>query len=270
MLIHQPINEIGQSLTGLEAPYREFNFYCRPPFWDLPLHRHSFFQFLLVISGELSITIDQEEAILSRGMVSLIPPEVAHSFKSKGGYRQFGINLTSTVPEDAMIRILTSHVNNSEVITIPILLDYLPEIEDCTNSQTVVSIQKIRNRLELMLLTCVDMLKKREGSQVFREKLMEYFKENITEILSLEDISRTLFISPSHIERLSYMEYGCGAIHLFHRLKMDRARMLLQTTNLPISGISDHLGYTDQGYFSRIFKKYVGVSPREYQKRRKL
>jgi len=43
---------------------------------------------------------------------------------------------------------------------LPNLLDFLPEIEDCTRLQTAFSIQKIRNRLENMLLHCVEVLEK--------------------------------------------------------------------------------------------------------------
>ena len=261
--------DFGQSLTGLDAPFGDFNFYFRPPAWNMAVHRHPFFQFLLVIDGELSIFIDGNEDVLTRGMISIIPPEVPHGLKTVGGYRQFGINLISA-PENTLIRILTSNVDVPVVLNIPRLLEFIPEIEDCSRLQTMVSIQKIRNRFEYILLYCVDMLKKQDDSQAFREKLVDYFRENLSKNLSLEDLSGVFYMSSSHIERLSYKEFGCGAIHLFHRLKMDQARMLLQNTAFPISEISTHLGYEDQSYFSRLFKKFAGVSPRKYQKWRKV
>jgi AraC-like DNA-binding protein len=134
----------------------------------------------------------------------------------------------------------------------------------------MISIQKIRNRLEYMILSCADALKKQDGAQAFREKTMHHFREKISEQLSLEDISKTLVLSPTQVERLSYQEFGCGAIHLFHRLKIDRARTLLHTTDLSIFEIAKHLGYDDQSYFSRLFKKHTGVSPRTYKKARQL
>ncbi|MCL2319144.1 MAG: helix-turn-helix domain-containing protein [Treponema sp.] len=254
----------------MDTPYGDFNFFSRPSHWTMTMHKHPFFQFLLVISGDLKIITGQSETLLERGMVSIIPPEVPHNLMSEAGYNQFGINLISDAPEDSLIKILTSYIDAPVIINNPGLLDLLPEIEDCARLQTMVSIQKIRNRLEYMLLNCVEMIKRQDTNQAFREKLMDYFRERLSENLALEELSKDFFMSPSHIERLSYMEFGCGAMHLFNRLKMDRARMLLQNTNLPISDISGRLGYEDQGYFSRVFRKYAGMSPRKYQKWRKM
>jgi|GEM_PF-6682419 len=265
MLTSQPINYIGQSLTGLETPYEEFNFYYRPPGWKRVMHRHTFFQFLLVIDGDLSITIDERTDLLTRGMISLIPPEIPHFLITEKGYHQFGINFF-TDPKDPLIRILYANIKVPAVINMPRLLDNLAEIENCTRLQTMVSIQKIRNRFENMILTCVDMLNKQDDDQAFQEKLMEYLRGHISENLTLEDLSGYFYMSASHIERLSYREFGCGAIHLFHKLKIDQARLLLQNTDLRISEIAAHLGYEDQGYFTRLFGKYVGTSPRKYQK----
>jgi AraC-like DNA-binding protein len=263
---------IGQSLTGLDAPYGDFNFLIRPPGWILAQHRHRFFQFLLVLSGKLLLLTGEagEPSVLTRGMVSLIPPGTPHTLRTETGYGQFGINTVSDAKEEGLIRILTTHITEPVILTIPVLLDLIPEIEDCARLQTMISIQKIRNRLEYMILSCADALKKQDGMQAFREKIMNYFREKISEPLALGDISKALVLSPTHVERLSYQEFGCGAVHLFHRLKIDRARTLLHTTDLSIYEISKHLGYDDQSYFSRLFKKHSGVSPRAYKKARRF
>jgi AraC-like DNA-binding protein len=263
---------IGQSLTGLDSPYGDFNFFTRPPGWIMERHRHRFFQFLLVLSGGLLLTAGEDEApaVLTRGMASLIPPGTSHVLRTETGYSQFGINTVPEGKDEGLIRILSAHITGPVILAMPMLLDLIPEIEDCARLQTMISIQKIRNRLEYMILSCVDALKKQDGAQAFREKTMHYFREKISEPLSLGDVSKTLVLSPTHVERLCYQEFGCGAIHLFHRLKIDRARTLLHTTDLSIYEISKHLGYDDQSYFSRLFKKHTGVSPRAYKKARQL
>ncbi|GHT98442.1 hypothetical protein FACS1894142_4780 [Spirochaetia bacterium] len=234
----------GHYITGMDAPYGEFNFIARPAHWTMDLHRHPFFQFLLVLSGELSVSAGdgKNQALFSRGMASIIPPDVPHSLQSAIGYTQFGINLTADAPDDALIKILSINVTSPVEMDIPALLDIIPEIEDCSRLQTLVSIQKIRNRLEYMLLACVDVLKKQDSTQAFKEKLMEYLREKISEDLTLEDISRHLSLSPTHVERQTYLEFGCGAIRLFHHLKIDRARTLLQTTDLAFETGSQIIG----------------------------
>jgi len=264
MLTRLKTLEMGYVFTGMDIPYQYIYYFNRPPGWNMPVHRYPFFLFHFVISGDLSITIDQKETILTRNMVAIIPPLVQHSLKTVDGYSQFGFNIVP-VNEDTLVKVLTSQIDKLFIMNIPKLLDFLPEIADCACLQTVVSIQEIRNRLEYMLLYCVKMLIKQDGKQAFRENLMEYFREHLSENITLETLSKTFNMSASHIERLSYKEFGCGAIHLFNRLKMDRARILLQTSDLRISEIASLLGYEDQGYFSRLFYKILGVRPSRYK-----
>jgi YesN/AraC family two-component response regulator len=53
----------------------------------------------------------------------------------------------------------------------------------------------------------------------------------------------------------------------FNRLRMQRACELLQTTGRPVLEIGCKVGYNDPYYFSRAFKKIIGVSPNEYRKK---
>ena len=251
--------------TRLETPYLDFYFSSRVPGWFRTVHRDSYFQFMMVIDGQLFIETDTRKVTLTQGMILIIPPDILHSLKSEEGYHYFGIDFAQD-SKDSLIRILTRQIKETVVVDAPKLLELLPEIEDCNRLQTAVSIQKIRNRLEYMTLYCIEKLNKQNSEQAFCEKLIQYFREHISENLTLDDISKILFISSSHIEYLSHREFGCGVMHLFNRLKVDRACMLLQTSDLRVSGIASHLGYNDQNYFSRIFRKYSGVSPSKYRK----
>ncbi len=113
----------------------------------------------------------------------------------------------------------------------------------------------------------------------FREKVDEVSKQNkhittivrymykhINENLCLEDLSRELGLSKSYINAVFKKYSDRSPIDFFINLKMQEACKLLKSTDLYICEISAMLGYEDQYYFSRIFKKVVGVSPREYKK----
>jgi AraC-like DNA-binding protein len=269
MHVTNDLEYTGQIITGLDSPFSDINFLYRSAGWVMPFHQHRYYQFLLVISGDLLIMTEGSESRLERGMVSLIPPNYKHLLRTNNGYRQFGINLINMPAETELLKILQSNITTPCVLDVPELLGLIPEIEDCSRLHTIVSLHKIRNRLEYMLLAYIDLLQKRDSEQVFKEKITVFFRNQICGLITLEDISRHLSMSQTHIERLSYREFGCGAIKLFNRLKIDRARFLLISTNMSISEISDHLGYCDQAYFSKIFKKYVGVSPHAYKNERR-
>ena len=58
---------------------------------------------------------------------------------------------------------------------------------------------------------------------------------------------------------------GYATVEYFLRLKVQRACELLETTDLQINQISRKLGYEDQYYFSRLFKKFMDISPQQYR-----
>lgn len=84
--------------------------------------------------------------------------------------------------------------------------------------------------------------------------------------LSLELLSDTLNVSHSHLSTLFKKHTGTTFTRHLIRYRMERAKELLETTDLKIVDIAIQVGYSDVYYFSHSFKKVVGVSPREYRK----
>lgn len=95
--------------------------------------------------------------------------------------------------------------------------------------------------------------------------MVRYMYQHLNENLTLEDLSEEFELSKSYINA-SFKKYADRApIAFFIRLKMQEACKLLKSTNMYIVEVSQELGYDDQYYFSRIFKKVIGVSPKEYR-----
>lgn len=95
--------------------------------------------------------------------------------------------------------------------------------------------------------------------------MVRYMYKHMNENLTLEDLSTEFELSKSYINA-SFKKYAQRApIDFFINLKMQEACKLLKSTDLYIVEISQELGYDDQYYFSRIFKKVIGVSPKEYR-----
>ncbi|HML21182.1 MAG TPA: AraC family transcriptional regulator [Aggregatilinea sp.] len=94
---------------------------------------------------------------------------------------------------------------------------------------------------------------------------LEYLRQNLDQRLSLDDMALHARLSKSHFLRLFKEQTGYSPMDYFIHLKMQHACMLLSITNQTIHEISLAVGYDDPYYFSRIFKKVVGVSPSRYR-----
>lgn len=97
-----------------------------------------------------------------------------------------------------------------------------------------------------------------------------YMNENIERRLKLEDISTHFGYSSSYFYRLFFKSMGYAPMEYFNQLKIQRACYYLINTPRRVNEISLKLGFEDPYYFSRIFKKKMGVSPEMYRSNNRI
>lgn len=83
--------------------------------------------------------------------------------------------------------------------------------------------------------------------------------------LGLQTVAAEVCVSPSHFSAVFSRETGETFKECLTRVRLDHAREMLRTTALPILEVGQRCGYNDPHYFSAVFKRVVGVSPREYR-----
>ena len=94
-----------------------------------------------------------------------------------------------------------------------------------------------------------------------------YIDENYARDISLDGVSRMVDISPYYFSKLFKQEVGENFIEYVTRTRIKNARRLLEDPRYSIKEICVMSGYSDPNYFSRIFKKYEGMTPTEYRER---
>lgn len=95
--------------------------------------------------------------------------------------------------------------------------------------------------------------------------VIRFMYENLTRSLTLDEISKEVRLSRSYLNTIFKTQTGRSPVEFFIHIKMQEACKLLKNTDMYIYEVSSKLGYEDQYYFSRIFKKVVGVSPKDYK-----
>lgn len=96
---------------------------------------------------------------------------------------------------------------------------------------------------------------------------IRYINENINSNLSLTDTAKFCNISVSQFTRIFKKETGKTFKEFVYMKKIERAKYLLENTNKTIAEISEDLGMQDSSYFTKVFKKYTGVRPKEYKEK---
>jgi len=99
----------------------------------------------------------------------------------------------------------------------------------------------------------------------FIEESLNYIKEHLEDDLSLEQIAQHVHINKSYFSRTFKKECGDSVISYITNLRINKAKELLATSNLKTFEISETVGIHDPAYFSVIFKKNTGMSPKAYR-----
>ena len=97
------------------------------------------------------------------------------------------------------------------------------------------------------------------------DAVKHYMQENIEKRLTLEQIAHYTGYSPSHFSSLFRKATGESPLAYLNRLKIEHACLLLKTTDMRINQICHKVGISDNYYFSRLFKQYHGISPKQYR-----
>lgn len=100
------------------------------------------------------------------------------------------------------------------------------------------------------------------------ERSIKYMEENYDKKLSLNDISEYMAMSKNYFCYIFKKETGKNLWTYLTEIRMDKAKKLIDNTNLKTYEIAYQLGYENPNYFSKIFKKTFNMTPSEYKKRK--
>ena len=96
------------------------------------------------------------------------------------------------------------------------------------------------------------------------EKIIEYMRSNVDTRVTIAELSELVQLSPTYLSGIFKETTGYSVIKFFNKIKVDKAKELIIEGDKKIKEVAQILGFTDEFYFSRIFKKIEGISPLEF------
>lgn len=125
------------------------------------------------------------------------------------------------------------------------------------------SLEKIKQFCSNLIYECTQEIKniKSLKENPIISKVTEYVLQNLSLDLSLEKVSSVVNVSSFYLSRLFKEEKGIAYSVFINDKRLTKAKQLLEESNLSIKEISAACGYSDQNYFSRLFKNNFGISP---------
>ncbi|MGG6314156.1 response regulator transcription factor [Paenibacillus macerans] len=108
----------------------------------------------------------------------------------------------------------------------------------------------------------------RKGAEELFKQIEEYVQLNLYSYLSIADVALKFHVSPSYVSRIMKKYAQSTFVQYYTQLKIKEAcRLMAGKPEMKFKEVSDALSFSDQHYFSKVFKEYTGYSPTEYKER---
>ena len=252
-----------------------------------------FIRIYYVLEGEATIHLAEHNVRLLPRHLYFIPAYTVHSYECHGLFVHYYLHVYEGFKNEMNLQEvyeLPIEVEGSEVAAqlFEHLCNRLPEARlphsdpnsYDTSAQTSDYVQRYRDmalweKMELrgaMLMIMshfIHQAKPRVWTQDERMKrVLEYVHSHISDSINIEQLADVACITKPYFIRLFKHEFGFPPVQYINRKKVERAQLLLFTTDKTVKEVAFILGFSDQNYFIRLFRKLTGITPQEY--RRKL
>jgi len=138
-------------------------------------------------------------------------------------------------------------------------------IQKCEQINSPREITELQFHMVQSFTEQVEKLRLERIDSELKRKVYSYVQKNISVSIRSEDIADALYMSRSHLSTTFKKTTGINLNDYIHIIKLSEAKHLLTYSDKSILQISNYLGYSSQSYFCNIFKKYTGLTPKEFQ-----
>ena len=251
---------------------------------DMPKeHLHTHYELYFLLSGERRYFIGGELYNVAPGNLVIVPKNVihrTHAFNQKG-YDRYVINfsessvaeLKSELRDDRFSELLSLGCVSFSPEEMHAVRDRFERMfaEEAKNDAFSYSMK--RSLLSEIIVSALRYGKRKncaagEGADKIR-LVAHYIRENFSERLTLTDMARMACMEKTYFSKRFKIMTGFNFSSYLMQVRLGVARELLLTTDMNISEISSHSGFSGSNYFGDAFARLYGMSPSEYRKRTK-
>jgi len=210
-----------------------------------------------VLSGEMEYAVDGKTYLLHTGDVIYIPVGQTRARKATLGvdYVSFNFSVEEKLPFPTLLKGCVEEVS----------LTLIHAFDGIFARTFNLSDTRFTCIFECLIKQLAVEFSVKEENPV-SNKIKQYVKYHLSEKITLEDIAKDVFLSPNYCDHIFKKETGRSIVDYILEKRVEYAKNLLWDHSIKLVQVAKTVGYTDYGYFCRIFKKRTGYSPLQYRK----
>jgi len=247
-------------------------------------HNHISLEFTYLIRGSCTITANSAKHHVGQNQYYIVGPNVYHSLKTVGEIKTISFRMeikgipstdnSSPIQESQviqdMLHAMIFFVKKDDGTVIRIIKEIQHELKSpmigfytsisSMLSQLIIKITRDYNADSLANYIALEISFDNAVSEI-----ETFLYENYCQQVSICELAQRLHFSTRQVERILRQEFNMSLKQKIIEKRIEFAKSLLETTNIPVKNIAEKVGY-DASNFSAIFKKKAGFTPLEYRK----
>lgn len=248
----------------------------------LPPHSHPVYHIVLVTAGQGHFLYEGALIPVGRGCLILVGPGVPHGFDRILGestsYAEVTFDFVDQcnqplmLPFEEMLRLWSGHPGG---YTFPQRISEagIALVERALEALVTIRFDQGKEQFDFRLAMGLQAVLAEVHVQALRanpavnlwERAHQFLLDNYTQPILLSELASKLRVHPDHLTRQFQRIYGQTPMNFLNTLRVESAKVWLLGTDYPLKEIADRVGYSDPGYFARVFRKKVKVSPGRFR-----
>ena len=257
---------------------------------DFPAHRHNYVEMMIVLSGSITHEIDGMELTLGKGEILLMNKHVSHSVR-RSGKDDIGVNV---IMSDRLIDGVAAELSGTVFSSLikenakdggaPIYLAFSTEgrkyIENVIENllfeltekggDTSIMTGTVSLLLRYLSIENKELLRvgnlKADKDEARRIEILSYVRSHYR-TATLTELSEKLYLTMPYLSKIAHELFGKSFKELVVDERMERAKSAFENTEMPVGDVIRSVGYENESYFHREFKKRYGMTPLTMRKK---
>ena len=233
-----------------------------------PVGREDYY-LIYIVEGELLLDMPNIKRPIGRGTAFIVPPKHMYKYSGNPSTSYLFAHFTGSYAEDFLkecgLDILPTIIENK--FSAEIQSKFLSMI-DVFLRNAQLSTQKCACMLQEILIDICEN-SRNNLDNIHLDTSLRHIHSFFTSKISVPYLAGLENLSSSRYITVFKKQMGKPPNEYIIELRLQFAKNMLSGTNMSIKQISEHIGYNDPYFFSRLFKKHMGLSPQEYRKNNK-
>lgn len=246
--------------------------------YHAPLHWHPSFELVRIIRGKLTIQINDQKLLAASGEIILINQGNIHGYSPIDCvYEVINFDVDELLLRTSLCKNTLHLFTNSNVNILPFdSVNHTDIYQKATSLFDLASM--LPQEYDLSVLGSLFQLlgtiyvehhyaenRKISVTEKKFKPLLQYIENHYMHPISLDEMAQLSCMSTSHFATLFREFFGETPMDYLNSYRIERACLLLTNTAHSVTDISYMCGFSDSAYFTKVFKKYKGTTPKKYR-----